>query len=133
MSIIKNIKESWNRVPRTFKHYLAFLKTEKKYLGYYKYKFHDLDKLFMYIFIPWIGVSRIKYIHEKRNKHHLTVAGYTKLYHINYEEAAIDWECCRFTKPDEPMSAREFLEDQKDNLWSVHYYRMDEELKKLGL
>lgn len=132
MSIIRNIKESWNRVPRTFKHYLAFLKTEKKYLGCYKYKFHDLDKLFMYIFTPWRGVSKIKRIHERKSKHHLWVGQSTKLY-PNYEEAAIDWECCRFTKPDEPMSAREFLESLGDNIWPFHYHRMDEQLKKLGL
>lgn len=133
--MIRNIIESWNRISRTFKHYLAFLKTEKKYLGCYRYKFHDLDKLFMYIFIPWLGVARIKKIHEKRNKHHLN---YRYPYHVNYEEAAIDWECCRFTKPDEPMSAREFLEDQKDTLFlteldQMHYYRMDKQLRKLGL
>lgn len=130
MAIFKNIKESWSRVPRTLRHYIAFLKTEKHYLGCYKYKYHDLDKLFMYIFTPWKGVSRIKKIHEKRNKHHLD----SKLfYNVNYEEAAIDWECCRFTKPDEPMSAREFLESQKGILWDPHYYNMDKQLRKLGL
>lgn len=38
------IIDSWN----TLRHYIAFLKTEKKYIGYYKYKFHDLDKVLMY-------------------------------------------------------------------------------------
>lgn len=44
----------------TLRHYIAFLKTEKKYIGYYKYKFHDLDKVLMYIIIPWLGTKRIK-------------------------------------------------------------------------
>lgn len=45
--IISNIIDSWKHIPYTLRHYIAFLKTEKKYIGYYKYKFHDLDKVLM--------------------------------------------------------------------------------------
>lgn len=69
--IISNIIDSWKHIPYTLRHYIAFLKTEKKYIGYYKYKFHDLDKVLMYIIIPWLGTKRIKKIHRAINKHHI--------------------------------------------------------------
>lgn len=56
--IIQNIIDSWKHIPYTLRHYAAFLRTEKKYIGYYKYKFHDLDKVLMYILIPWLGTKR---------------------------------------------------------------------------
>ena len=37
--IIQNIIDSWKHIPYTLRHYAAFLRTEKKYIGYYKYKF----------------------------------------------------------------------------------------------
>lgn len=58
--MMHNIIDSWKKIPYTFKHYFAFLRTEKKYIGYYKYKFHDLDKILMYLVIPWLGVDRIQ-------------------------------------------------------------------------
>lgn len=95
--IISNIIDSWKHIPYTLRHYIAFLKTEKKYIGYYKYKFHDLDKVLMYIIIPWLGTKRIKKIHRAINKHQ----NHKAAYECNYEEAVIDWECCRLTKPNE--------------------------------
>lgn len=129
--MIKNIKESYKSVPRTFKHYLAFLRTERKYLGYYKYKFHDLDKLCMYLLFPWLGRKIIHRIHRRINKHH--IENYKPISKVNYEEAAIDWECCRLTKPDEPMNAREYLSSIKDSLSEDHWNRMNTQLKHLGL
>lgn len=107
--IISNIIDSWKHIPYTLRHYIAFLKTEKKYIGYYKYKFHDLDKVLMYIIIPWLGTKRIKKIHRAINKHH--IQNHKAAYECNYEEAVIDWECCRLTKPNEPMSARKTLSE----------------------
>lgn len=52
---------------------------------------------------------------------------------VNYEEAVIDWECCRLTKPNEPMSAREYLEYKKDTLRDVHYAHMDMVMKQFNL
>lgn len=98
--IIQNIIDSWKHIPYTLRHYAAFLRTEKKYIGYYKYKFHDLDKA------AW---------------------------ECNYEEAVIDWECCRLTKPQEPMSAREYLEYKKGTLRDVHYAHMDIIMKQFNL
>lgn len=129
--MLNNIIECWKKIPYTFKHYCAFLETEKKYLGYYKYKFHDLDKILMYLIIPWLGVDRIKNIHRKINKHH--IQNNKPAWKCNYEEAVIDWECCRLTKPNEPMSAREYLEYKKDAFRPVHYKHMDIVLNQFGL
>jgi hypothetical protein len=60
-----NIIGSYKHIPYTWKHYLVFRKIEKKLLGRNKYKFHDLDKLFLFIFFPWLGVGKINKIHRK--------------------------------------------------------------------
>lgn len=103
MNIITNIKKSYKHIPYTFKHWKMVLKLEKKYIGYYKYPFHDLDKLFMYIFFPYLGTKIIQKIHTRFAKHHLRK--YKK--HMRYDEAILDWESARFTKPDKPMDAWE--------------------------
>lgn len=128
--MIKNIINSWKHIPYTWNHYIAFLKIEKQLLGYYKYKFHDLDKLFWYIFFPYLGTKRIKVIHKKFNKHH--IVDYKNQNQCNYEEAIIDWECARFTKPDKPETARVNTEKPKFKN-SKHYSYLLQELNKLGL
>lgn len=117
MNLIKNCKDSWNHIPYTWKHYLAFLKVEKQYIGYYKYKFHDWDKLFMFIFIPFLGERFINQFHQKHQKHHPTyTTGVNWDSHnknpnsIRWDEAIIDWECARYTKPDKPLNARDTME-----------------------
>lgn len=94
-------------------------------------KFHDLDKVLMYILIPWLGTKRIKKIHRAINKHH--IQNHKAAWECNYEEAVIDWECCRLTKPQEPMSAREYLEYKKGTLRDVHYAHMDMIMKQFNL
>lgn len=47
-----NIKGCYAHIPYTFKHYIAFLKTEKRLTGSAVTFSHDLDKLFMFIFLP---------------------------------------------------------------------------------
>ena len=77
------------------------LKLEKKYIGYYKYPLHDLDKLSMYILFPYLGTEVIQKIHTRFANHHLRK--YKK--HMNFDEAILDWESARFTKPDKPLDA----------------------------
>lgn len=101
MNLITNIKKSYKHIPYTFKHWKMVLKLEKKYIGYYKYPFHDLDKLFMYIFFPYLGTKVIQKIHTKFADHHLRK--YKK--YMNFDEAILDWESARFTKPDKPLDA----------------------------
>ena len=127
--MIKNILKSWNHIPYTFKHYIAFLKLQKQLLGYNKYKFHDLDKILMYLFIPFIGTTRIKVIHKKINKHH--ISDDKNKNQCNFEEAIIDWECSRSTKPDKPYTAREVTNSKFIN--SKHYPELIKQLVKFGL
>lgn len=115
--MIKNIIESYKHIPYTFKHYIAFMKLQKKLLGYYKYKFHDLDKIFMYVFMPFLGTKKIKNIHRKKMHH---IEKHKNVQDCNYEEAIIDWECARFTKPDKPETARQVTE-RKFHQQPKHY------------
>ena len=115
--IIYNIFESYKHIPYTWKHYLTFLATEKKIIGYYKYIFHDIDKLFMYILLPFLGKRRIGQIHQKYQKHHpIYTIGKGKIKQfkspssVNWEEAIIDWECAKISKPDKPLNARDTME-----------------------
>jgi len=127
--MIKNILKSWDHIPYTFKHYIAFLKLQKQLLGYSKYKFHDLDKILMYLFIPFIGTKRIKKIHKKINKHH--ISDDKNKNQCNFEEAIIDWECSRSTKPDKPYTAREVTNNKFIN--SKHYPELIKQLVKFKL
>ena len=114
--LLENIKGSYNHIPYTWKHYLAFLKVEKQLLGTYKYKFHDWDKLGLFIFFPWLGERIINQLHQKINRHHptYTVGPEWKKQlksskRIDWTEAVIDWECARITKSDKPLNARDTL------------------------
>lgn len=114
--IFKNIKESFNHLLYTWKHYLAFLKVEKQLTGKYKYKFHDVDKMFMFIFLPFLGDRIINQTHQRINKHHPTYTvgeNWAKQLKspnkVRWEEAIIDWECARYTKPDKPLDAYDTL------------------------
>lgn len=114
IKFLKNIKDCYKHVPYTWNHYLAFMKVQKYVFGYYKYKFHDWDKLMMYIFLPFINIKKISKIHQKINKHHpIYFKNKEKILKksdkVNWEEAIIDWECARYTKPDKPLNARDTL------------------------
>ena len=67
--ILNNIKNSYKHIFYTLKHYFAFMKLQKTLLGYYKYKFHDLDKVLMYIFLPFLGTDKIKKKYIKNIMH----------------------------------------------------------------
>lgn len=126
----KECVQCYQRIPRTVKHYFAFMRIQKKLIGRYKYKFHDLDKLLMYMFIPFEGLKTIKNIH-KHCRHHITSS--KKVNDVNYEEAIIDWESCRYTKPDEKLSAREFYEKEGYKLGIQHKKGILLSLRKLKL
>ena len=134
--LIKNLKDCYNHVPYTWNHYLAFLKVEKQLLGCYKYKFHDWDKLVLFIFCPFLGERIINQLHQKINKHHPTFTtgvNWNKQLKssgkIKWDEAIIDWECARITKPDKPLNARQTME----KFYPEYKEYVDPELKKLGL
>lgn len=70
--IIKNVRDCYNHIPYTWKHWIAFMKTEKKLLGYHSHWFHDWDKLILFIFFPFLGERIINQFHQRINKHHPT-------------------------------------------------------------
>lgn len=71
--------------------------------GYY-FPFHDLDKIFLYIFF---GKKITGKLHRLYSKHHERMIN-GKLDIRNKIEAIFDWESCRFTKKDKPMTAYEY-------------------------
>lgn len=94
-----------NKFLYTWRHKKAFLKVEKQLLGHNTLRgyLHDIDKLFMMLFLPDKWVSKI---HRKFARHHDN--GKIKLYN-DYVEMIIDWECARFTKPDKPLNAEQTM------------------------
>ncbi|MBO5004927.1 MAG: hypothetical protein J6D03_06780 [Clostridia bacterium] len=105
--IFNNIISCWKHIPYTIKHRKAFAKTSCKLIGYNINKWHDFDKLLMYVFVPFLGLRIISNIHKKFNNHHLSV--YKDLNKMNYIEAIIDWECARYTKSDKQLDAEDTL------------------------
>lgn len=97
MIYIKNLKF----IKHTIKHKIAFLKIEKRYLGRISIRglLHDLDKVFLYLFLSKESVSRI---HRKRRHHSPKTIN-------DYKEMMIDWECARYTKPDKQLNAEDTL------------------------
>lgn len=108
----------------TYKHKKAFLKVEKEVLGHNTFRglYHDLDKLILY---PILGKKLTSKIHRKYACHHINNLESPQ----DYEHMIIDWECARYTKPDKPLSAYDFLmtkyPDRKDEILPF--------IKKLGL
>lgn len=126
-NLYKNLKEYIQGYPKrinyTYKHRIAYRKVEKELLGKNTLGgyLHDLDKLVMYV----IGVPKklAHSIHVATAPHHMHKG------HIKRPvSAVIDWECARLTKPDKPLSAREFYEKKMPKMPEI-----DEALKKLGL
>lgn len=108
----------------TWKHKIAFLKTEKEILGKNTIRglLHDTDKLLLY---PIFGVKKTHQFHRTHSKHHYNnvVSEKDKI------QLIIDWECARYTKPDKPLTAREYLNKRyKDDTKGI-----SEILDKLGL
>lgn len=131
IKLIDNIIGCWKHIPYTMKHRKAFDKVCKQLLGYtpYPYMFHDVDKLFMFVLIPFMGKEYINKIHRKYMKHHLSMYKYKNCIEQDYVEAIIDWECARFTKPDKPLDA----EDTMIKYFSEFTYELLPYLKKYHL
>lgn len=77
----------------TLKHKIAFLKVEKQIIGHISFKgiVHDLDKVFMFLFCPWLTTKEIQKIHRQNQKHH--IENVSQKTEKDYLEAIIDWEC----------------------------------------
>ena len=82
------------------------------------FPFHDLVKMCN---VALFGDDIATKLHRKFSPHHLQNGDIE-----NKEEAAIDWESARFTKPDKPLNAYE--------TWKKYYpeVNMEPTLKELG-
>lgn len=93
-----------DKIQYTINHRRAFRKVEKQLLGHNTIRslFHDLDKVFLYMFFNY---KKVHDFHRKHARHHIEKAKT----HSDFVQMVIDWECARFTKPDKPLKARETL------------------------
>ena len=127
----------------------------------FRYLFHDFEKPFLNLFLPY---KKVQNIHRKNNKHHpewlenkiaryYHDTPYDPTYEVNnflnkfdYDGAIIDWECCHFTKAEEPLDAHEEYnrllnyDTFKENYPFITKYcynefskRLMNSIKKLGL
>lgn len=105
-------KKKWTKLKYTLKHKVAFLKTEKEITGKYSMNglFHDMDKVFLFIFSTK-DVKEIQKKHRETKKHHVDNDLIKE--EKDYIQMIIDWECARITKPDKPLNAY-------DTLHSIH-------------
>lgn len=120
--MLKNIIESYKHIPYTIRHYKAMRRIQYVVLGCIPYPWHDLDKVLMYIFLPFLGTKRIKSIHKKYSKHHITMDKNPD--ECEYIEAILDWECARFTKPDKPENAMSIIESKYKDTEHYIYLRL---------
>lgn len=93
-----------NHFGYTIRHRRAFREVEKQLLGRNTLKgyFHDLDKLFLYIFMDYHKAHKV---HKLYARHHINNART----HDDLVQVVIDWECARLTKPKVKFTAREHL------------------------
>jgi len=67
----------------------------------------------MYLFIPFIGKSNIRKIHQKYNEHH--IRDYKPLNKIDCLEAIIDWESSKYKKYSYSKNAWDYFNEHKIN------------------
>lgn len=92
-----------DKIRYTINHRKAFRKVEKQLLKHNTIRgyLHDLDKVFLYMFLPY---QKVHNLHRTYSRHHERAHTYK-----DYVQMVIDWECARLTKPDKPLNARDTL------------------------
>ena len=109
--------------PYWFAHWAAYQMTALNCKVWkFKYLFHDAEKPWLKLFLPY---KKVQTIHRKTNKHHPEwlenkleeminkhegIGSYDVFKFLNkfdYEGAILDWECCHFTKVEEPLDAHD--------------------------
>lgn len=114
-------REERSTFPYWFAHWCAYQMTALNCKVWkFRYLFHDIEKPFLKLFLPY---KKVQSIHRKNNKHHPEwlenkLKKMTNRYgglgsydlqkvldKFDYEGAIIDWECCHFTKLEEPLDA----------------------------
>ena len=103
-------KDKVKYLKRIFKHKIAFAKVEKQLLDKMTIRSitHDIDKIPLILFTNKTR-AEIHHAHRSRNKHH------AEFNHMRSKsdllEMIIDWECARYTKPDQQRNAYHTLKD----------------------
>lgn len=65
----------------------------------FKYLFHDIEKPFLKLFLPY---AKVKQIHRTHNRHYLAYPDKSK---IDWIALIIDWECSHHSKLSQPMNS----------------------------
>lgn len=108
-------KEDKSKFNYWFAHWCAFNMTALN-IGIWKFKylFHDIEKPFLRLFLPY---DKVKKIHRKYNKHHLEYGirkGFDK---VDWEALMIDWECSQYSKLTAPRDFKETVILEINNKW----------------
>lgn len=107
----------------TWEHKKAFLKVEKELLHKNSLRayLHDIDKLFLYLFMD---KKKAHGIHRNFARHHKNNMRTTQ----DKIHGIIDWECARYTKPDKPLSAVDFIKKTMSGDEQIEFLILAEEL-----
>lgn len=112
--MFKNIKY-------TIKHIYMLNKLAIQYnVWHFRFLFHDLDKIFLYLIF---NKKTVQKIHRWYSSHHVrqTIDGNL----INPKDplqAVLDWESARYTKPDKPLNAYETWRKYYPSITNVEKY-----------
>lgn len=97
-------KEERSSFKYWFAHWCAYQMTALNLRAWHaRYLFHDIEKPFLKLIMPY---EKVKRYHRKHAKHHLEYFFFDR-YKTDYEGMVIDWESSRFTKAAAQMNAME--------------------------
>ena len=116
--------------PYWFAHWCAFqLCALNLKIWKFKYLFHDCEKPWMRLFMPY---KKIQKWHRNHNSHHLEyglIHGFDK---IDWEALMIDWECSQMSKKQCPLNCREEMENKlSEEKWQPYEKEIRSYLEKL--
>lgn len=151
-------KSERSSFPYWFAHWCAFQMTALNCRSWkFKYLFHDIEKPWLKLFLPY---KKVQTIHRMYNRHHpewleRQLFGLPNQYSpmveklldkFDYDGAIIDWECCHYTKLEEPLDAHDEYKRVLDYEYFKNKYpwitkycynefskRLMDSIKKLGL
>lgn len=100
-----------------FAHWCAFQMTALN-LGIWKFKylFHDWEKPWLKLFLPYRVVQKY---HREHSKHHVEYALKHGAHNVDIDAMVIDNECSRFTKTASPYTAIEWFERQQASSFDI--------------
>jgi len=112
-------EEDKSSFPYWFAHWCAFQLTALNLkIWKFKYLFHDIEKPWLRLFMPY---KKVQKWHRTHNKHHLEYGlkhGFDK---IDWEALMIDWECSHMSKKQCPLNCREEMESKlSDEKWKPY-------------